>query len=111
MPKGDHLGEFEQVALLAVGRLDDDGHGAAIHREILERTGRAVSLASVYVTLSRLERKGYVRAAAELGDAARGGRPRKVFCLTAAGIRELQAVRRAHARLWEGLSFDPLPED
>lgn len=111
MGKGEHLGEFEQVALLAVARLGRDAHGAAIHREIHDRTGRAVSPASVYVTLSRLERKGYVDAWSASAEAERIGRSRKMFHLTPSGVAELQAVRRAHERLWEGLAFDPRADD
>lgn len=110
MGKGENLGEFEEVVLLAVGRLEGGGYGASIHREILETTDRDVSVASVYVTLARLDEKGYVEAGVELAGPDRGGRPRKTFELTAAGIAELRRSRLVHARLWEGLPFDPLAE-
>jgi len=108
MGKGEHLGEFEEIVLLAVGRLKGDAYGASIHEEILETTGRDVSIAAVYVTLSRLDKKGYVSTGVELAGDGRGGRPRKTFALSDAGITELQRSRLVHARLWEGLSFDPL---
>lgn len=108
MGKGEHLGEFEEVVLLAVGRLGAGGHGASIHEQILEATARDVTVASVYVTLNRLERKGLVNADVALAGEHRGGRPRKLYELTRAGIRELQASRLVRSRLWEGLSFDPL---
>ena len=108
MGKGTHLGEFEEIVLLAVARLDADGHGAAIHEQILEATDRDVSIPSVYVTLSRLEKKGLASTGVSLSGANRGGRPRKVFGVTDAGIRALQESRMVQARLWEGLSFDPL---
>ena len=106
MGKGSHLGEFEEIVLLAVAR--SEGHGAAIHAEILDATGRDVSIPSVYVTLTRLSKKGFVSADVDHAGHDRGGRPRKVFTLTEAGVRELQAARVVHARLWDGLSFDPL---
>ncbi len=108
MGKGRHLGEFEEIVLLAVARLTGDGHGASIHEEILETTGRDVSIAAVYVTLSRLDEKGYLETGVELAGEERGGRPRKTFALTDAGIAELQRSRMIQARLWNGLSFDPL---
>ena len=58
MGKGQHLGEFEQVVMLAVARPSAEGHGAGIHKEILDTAGRDVSISSVYVTLNRLESKG-----------------------------------------------------
>ena len=108
MGKGRHLGEFEEIVLLAVGRLKGDGHGASIHEEILQATGRDVSIAAVYVTLSRLDEKGYLTTGVELAGEERGGRPRKTFSLTDAGIAELQRSRLIQARLWDGLPFDPL---
>ena len=107
MGKGEHLGEFEQVVLLAVARRAHS-YGAAVHEEIQETTGRDVTIATVYVTLSRLARKGYLSEAVELGDAERGGRPKKVFRLTGQGTEQLKQARLQLARLWEGLSFDPL---
>lgn len=110
MGRGENLGEFEEIVLLAVGRLAGDGYGAAIHREILAATERDVSVAAVYVTLNRLGEKGYVSAGAELAGPDRGGRPRKTFSLTPAGIAELRRSRLVLDRLWDGLPFDPLAE-
>ncbi len=111
MGKGTNLGEFEEIVLLAVGRLRGGGYGASIHEEILSATARDVSIASVYVTLSRLAEKGYVETGVELAGPERGGRPRKVFALTDAGIAELRRTRLERARLWDGLAFDPLKVD
>ena len=40
MPRGDYLGEFEQMILLTVARLDDDAYGMAIMEELQARTRR-----------------------------------------------------------------------
>ena len=111
MGKGRHLGEFEEIVLLAVARRRDGAHGASIHEEILETTGRDVSIASVYVTLGRLDEKGYLETGVELAGEERGGRPRKTFSLTPSGIAELQRSRLIQARLWEGVAFDPLASE
>src|SRR5262245_27632687 len=62
MGKGEHLGEFEQIVLLAVLRLGNGTYGAAIRREIEARTRRAPTVGALYRTLDRLEAKGYVRS-------------------------------------------------
>lgn len=111
MGKGEHLGEFEQVVLLAIARLGDGAHGAAIHAEIEETTGRDVSLATVYVTVSRLAEKGYLETSAGLASPERGGRARKVAALTAEGRAQLRAVRLTMEQLWKGVAFDPLRGD
>ena len=56
------LGEFEQLVLFAVLRLDQDASGVAIHDEIEARTGRDVSPGAIYTTLGRLEERGLVRS-------------------------------------------------
>ena len=58
MGKGSFLGEFEQVVLLAVARLGNDGYGVTIRQEIEKRARREVTIGAVYATLSRLEEKG-----------------------------------------------------
>lgn len=109
MGKGTHLGEFEELVLLAVAGLGGDAHGAGIHEQILNATGRDVSMPSVYVTLGRLEKKGYVSARVDIGGPARGGRPRKVFSLKPPAVRELKAARGARDLLWSRLDFEAGP--
>jgi DNA-binding PadR family transcriptional regulator len=99
MGRGDHLGEFEQIVLLAIARLGDDGYGMRIRREIEARTGRAVSIGGVYATLDRLESKGLVAAKEE----ASGGRARRFFVLTPDAVDALEASRAMQERMWSGL--------
>ena len=60
--KGDFLGEFEQLVLLALLRLGDEAYGMTVRREIEERAARDVSIGAVYATLDRLEEKGLVKS-------------------------------------------------
>ena len=59
MGREGYLGEFEQMLLLAAMRLEDEAYGVALIQELETRVGRAVSHGSVYVTLGRLEDKGW----------------------------------------------------
>ena len=59
MPKGSHLGDLEELVLLAVRRLGSEADGGGVRRELEERAGRSVSVSTIYVTLMRLEEKGY----------------------------------------------------
>ncbi len=103
MGKSDSLGEFEQVALLALIRLRADAYGARIRREIAERTGRDVSLGAIYTTLERLERKGFVSSARGAPTPERGGRAKRFYKIEAPGERALQRSRETMDRMWEGL--------
>jgi PadR family transcriptional regulator PadR len=93
------LGELEQLVLLAARRIPDDAYAVSIRDEIQERTGIALSRSSVYVTLDRLDRKGYVRS--WFGDPTqeRGGKAKRCFQVTAAGQRALAEAERVVARL------------
>lgn len=99
------MGEFEQLVLLALLRLDNDGYGMEVREEIERRTGREVSYGAVYTTLDRLERKGYV--AHRMGEATpeRGGRAKKYFRALPEGREALRATRRALTVMWEGVSL------
>ncbi len=51
MAKGDYLGEFEQMVLLALLRLEDNAYGVTIRREIQGRSARRVAIGAEYATL------------------------------------------------------------
>lgn len=97
------LGEFEQLVLIAVVRLEDEAYGATIRREIEARTARRLSISAVYTALERLEQKGFVRSWVGEPTAQRGGRRRKYFTLQPAGARALRAAYRAYTGMAAGL--------
>lgn len=102
MAKGEWLGEFEQVVLLAVAHQAGEGYGLTIREEIETRTGREVTVGAVYGTLARLEEKGLVVSRQGEATARRGGRSRRHYALTPSGRRALAATRRLMDRMWEG---------
>jgi DNA-binding PadR family transcriptional regulator len=97
------LGDFEQLVLLGVMRLEDDAYGAAIRQEIHARSGRDVSINAVYTTLDRLERKGLLRSWVGEPTPHRGGRRRKCYALRPAGVAALRDAYRAFTAMAGGL--------
>jgi PadR family transcriptional regulator PadR len=97
------LGEFEHLVLLAVLRLGDDAYGATIRREIENRAGRELSISATYVTLERLETKGYVKSWVGEPTTQRGGRRRKHFTLRPSGREALARAVRTFRVMAEGL--------
>ena len=97
------LGEFEQMVLLAIVHLGDAAYGIPIVEEIERRTGRSVARAAVYITLRRLEEKGFVSTWMGDATAERGGKPRRYAKLETAGMRALRDARTAADRMWKGL--------
>jgi len=97
------LGDFEQLVLFGVMRLEDEAYGAAIRQEIHTRSGRDVSINAVYTTLDRLESKGLLRSWVGEPTAQRGGRRRKFYEPTAAGVSALRQAYRAFTAMAVGL--------
>jgi PadR family transcriptional regulator PadR len=89
-----HLGEFEQLLLLALLHTSDDAYGVEIRRVIEQRSGRTVSPGAVYTALDRLERRGLVTS--RLGDPTpqRGGKCKRYYRLEPAGARLLRESQR-----------------
>ncbi len=98
-----HLGEFEQVLLLAILQAGDRAHALATIKELDEHAGRRVDRGTVYKTLDRLEAKGLVEWTIEDATPERGGHRRRLFTVTPQGIGALQTSRRTLFSLWEGL--------
>lgn len=103
MAKGDFLGEFEQLVLLALIRLGDEAYGMAVRRELEDRAARDVSIGAVYATLDRLEEKGLVRSRLGESSETRGGRAKKCFTITGAGARALEKSQQALRQMLDGL--------
>lgn len=106
MAKGDQLGEFEHLVMLAILRLKADAYGMQVRREIQSRTERTVTIGSVYATLDRLEAKGFVASEARVKPReGKSGRARKYFVLTHAG-RQALLIRDEELRsMTEGLAL------
>lgn len=96
-------GEFELLVLLALMRLGNGAFGAAIHREIVTRTGRDLPASSVYVTLDRLEGKRMVCSYTGTPTHERGGRRRKHYLLDTAGQRAIVRAWRTFAAMTAGI--------
>jgi PadR family transcriptional regulator, regulatory protein PadR len=103
MAKGESLGEFEHLVLLAVLRLGPDSYGMRVRREIAERTGRDVTIGAVYATLDRLAAKGLVTSMLSDPTPERGGRAKRSFRLTGAGSEALSRAQHDIANMVEGL--------
>ena len=97
---GRFLTDFELMLLLATLRAGEEAYGVLIAREIERTGGRRVLLGAAYTALDRLERKGFVTSA--LGDPTpeRGGRAKRFFEVTPAGLQAVKDTQHALVALW-----------
>jgi PadR family transcriptional regulator PadR len=96
----EYLGEFEELILTMVAALQEDAYGAAICDEIETKFNREVNLSAVHVTLYRLEDKGYIKSKMGGGTNERGGRRKRIFSITNAGMAMLRAMKETRLELW-----------
>jgi PadR family transcriptional regulator, regulatory protein PadR len=97
----EYLGEFEELILTMVGVLQEDAYGNAIVQEIKNRVDRDVNLSAVHVTLYRLEDKGLVKSKMGGSTNARGGRRKRIFSITNAGLAMLRSMKESRMDLWK----------
>ncbi|MEQ1586203.1 MAG: helix-turn-helix transcriptional regulator [Cyclobacteriaceae bacterium] len=97
----EFLGEFEELILTMVAALQEDAYGAAISDEIETRLKREVNLSAVHVTLYRLEDKGYLKSSLGGGTKERGGRRKRIYTITNAGMALLKVMKESRIDLWK----------
>jgi DNA-binding PadR family transcriptional regulator len=105
MAKRETPGHFEQLVLTAILSLADDAYGVSIYKKVKELARpRSVSLGAIYVTLDRMEDKGYVKSWLSDPTPARGGRSKRQYRLRSAGEKALQESAVAARRIWDVIS-------
>lgn len=108
MGKGEHLGELEHLVLLAILSLGpEDAYGMRVRRALEQGAGRSPSVPTVYSALDRLEAKGLVQSRTGEATPERGGRAKKLFEVTPAGVAAVQDARAVLQRMWAAADARP----
>ena len=99
---------IEELILLAVWRLRGDAYGVSVQLLVEEILGHDVSAGTVYVPLTRLTKRGYLRSSEGQPTGVRGGRRKRFYELTSKGVSALSAAKAVHDNAWSGVSMDAL---
>lgn len=99
--KGQHMGEFEELILLAVRQLGEHAHSSGIQTLLARRANREVTLGAIYSALDRCQRKGLAESWLSESSGARGGRPKRHYRVTPEGEASLLESRRIREGLWQ----------
>ena len=110
MTKRDYLSEFEQLVLLATIRLGENANGATIRMDLEQTADRPVAVATIYVALTRMEKRGFVRSWLSDPTPVRGGKAKKFYAVLPPGIEALRESRAVLQRMWEGTASVLGPE-
>ncbi len=98
--KGTNLGEFQEIVLLSILVLDDQAYGLKIQKEISERLKRKLSRGALHTALMRLEEKGFLESEYGGATSERGGRRKRFYKLTNAGMEALQQAKELREEMW-----------
>ena len=101
----------EEIVLLAVWQLKANAYGVTIAGKLSEMTGSKWLLKAVYVPLERLEKKGYLISSLSGPSATRGGRRKRLYSVTKAGIKALIETRKAQQSIWDKVSRQSLESE
>lgn len=101
--KGTHIGELEELILLAVALLREDAYGTAIQNEIKAQTDRSMTISTVHAVLKRLEDKGYLDSKYGGATKERGGRRKHIFSITASGETAISTAREVRNKMWDAI--------
>lgn len=99
--KGIHLGEFEELVLLAVASMKVDAYAVSIKREIEEKVSRQSNISAIHTALYRLEDKGFLESYVGESTAKRGGKGKRLFKVTAYGYRALRESQDRRKVFWD----------
>jgi PadR family transcriptional regulator, regulatory protein PadR len=97
----EFLGDFEELVLTMVAAAHEEAYGAAITLEIEKWLKRKVTLSAVHVTLYKLEDKGYIKSKVGGATNERGGRRKRMYSITSAGVSVLKAMKETRMDLWK----------
>lgn len=105
MARGDSIGAFEQLVLAAILELGEQAYGVTIHAKIEELARpRQFLLGAVYVTLDRLEDKGWITSRLSDPTPERGGRAKRCYRLEALGEQALEESAITARRVWDSVA-------
>ena len=99
------VAEFELLVLLAVMHCGESAYSVAVHAELERRSRRRASMGAVYVTLERLETKGFLSSQLGQPTAERGGRAKRFYAVTRSGRAAVADECRVLRRMTAGLNF------
>ncbi len=94
----------EELTMLSILNLQRNAYLIAITDHLSKITGKKVSLTSVHLPLSRLEKRGLIESEFGEATAVRGGRRKKIYRVTKIGFKELTEYKRITDMLWTNYS-------
>lgn len=105
------LSRTEELLLNCILRLQENAYTFMISEKLKEITGITWAFGAIFISLDRLERKGYVKSF--LGDETpeRGGRRKRFYSVSKEGLNALTEIRKIDRVMWKDLPFSPVDRE
>jgi len=99
------LTKQEELFMLTILRLREPAYLVNIRNFLLEHTGKDWAFGSLYITLDKLRKKGFVETYTGKPKHTQGGKAIQYYRLTEEGLRALAEAKRLHDVMWKGFFF------
>ena len=96
-----YLSRPEELVLITIWKMNDEPYGVNIRKFISNMTGKYWSIGSIYVPLDRLEDKGFVTSYLANPTPERGGKSKRYYKLTDAGMEQLKEIQKVYSAFWD----------
>ena len=93
----------EQTILLSIWRLQGNAYGVSLRENLIQVTKKNIHYGTLYNTLNKLVKKGYITATRGEPTHERGGRSKIYYNLTDSGINALERAKELQTALWNGI--------
>ena len=105
----NEISKLDENVLLIILNLKENAYIVTIKTRLEKYLGKNVSLGTLYLSLKRLTREGYIST--KIGEAVskQGGRAIKFYRLTRSGVMKLKKIQKLHMLMWK--NFDNLAEE
>ena len=101
--KKTKIGEFEELVLMTVIVLQEEAYGVAIKKELEDRLETGLSVGSIQSALKRMEEKGFLESKFGVATARRGGKRKRIYSATPAGLRVLSQMKDIRTSPWNSM--------
>ncbi len=95
------LTKLEELFMLAVFHQDGPAGLMDIREYLLDKTGKEWAIASLYIALDKLKRKGFVKSFKGQPKQMRGGKAQRYYLMTEKGIQALKESWKVQGPMWK----------
>ncbi len=97
------LSRTEELLLNCILRLQENAYAFLIREKLKEITGKTWAFGAIFISLDRLEKKGYVKSFLGNETPERGGRRKRFYKVTSYGLKNLAEIRKIDQAMWKDL--------